>query len=96
MEIEAIACLEAIRCGLVPLIADSPRCATKAFALDPRCLFRVGDSRDLARKLDYFIEHPEEVEKLRALYLKEGRAFDQEACMDRMEQMLLDQIGGDR
>ena len=96
VEIEAIACLEAIRCGLVPLIADSPRCATKAFALDPRCLFRVGDSRDLARKLDYFIEHPEETEKLRALYLKEGRAFDQEACMDRMEQMLLDQIGGSR
>lgn len=92
IEIEAIACLEAICCGLVPLIANSPRCATKAFALDERCLFNVNDSDDLARKLDYFIEHPEERERLRKLYLTGSTAFDQTACMERMEQMLLDQV----
>lgn len=89
VEIEAIACLEAIKCGLVPIIANSPKCATKAFALDERCLFKVNDSRDLAAKLDYFIEHPEARAELRERYLRESADFDQTACMEQMEQMLL-------
>ena len=92
IEIEAIACLEAISCGLVPVIANSPRCATKAFAIDERCLFNVNDSGDLAKKIDYFIEHPKEKAALSERYLSESVTFDQEHCMDMMEQMLLDQI----
>lgn len=92
IEIEAIACLEAIACGLVPVIANSPRCATKAFALDERCLFEVNNPDDLAKKIDYFIEHPEEKAALRERYLSESVTFDQKHCMDMMEQMLLDQI----
>ncbi|MDD7676594.1 MAG: glycosyltransferase [Eubacteriales bacterium] len=92
IEIEAIACLEAICCGLVPIIADSPRCATKSFALDERCLFRVNDSLDLAAKIDYFIENPAKIQKLRQLYLNESTSFEQTACMEKMEQMLMDQI----
>ena len=90
VEIEAIACLEAICCGLVPVIADSPKCATKNFALDGRCLFKVNDSADLAKKIDYFIEHPEERAALRERYLRESASFDQRTCMEQMEQMLLD------
>ena len=90
VEIEAIACLEAICCGLVPVIADSPKCATKNFALDERCLFKVNDSGDLAKRIDYFIEHPEARTELRERYLKESVSFDQHACMEQMEQMLLD------
>ena len=89
VEIEAIACLEAISCGLVPVIADSPKCATKGFALDKRCLFKVNDSADLARRIDYFIEHPEERAALRERYLNECASFDQQSCMEQMEQMLL-------
>ena len=92
IEIEAIACLEAICCGLVPIISDSPRCATKSFALDERCLFRVNDSLDLAAKIDYFIENPAKIQKLRQLYLNESTSFEQTACMEKMEQMLMDQI----
>ena len=92
IEIEAIACLEAISCGLVPVIANSPRCATKAFALDERCLFEVNNPDDLAKKIDYFIEHPEEKAALRERYLSESVTFDQRHCMDMMERMLLDQI----
>ena len=39
VEIEAISCLEAIACGMVPVIADSKKSATKKFALDERCLY---------------------------------------------------------
>ena len=64
IEAEAISCIEAIACGKVPIIANSPRCATKAFAVDERSLFKVNDSKDLARKIDHFIEHPEEIKEL--------------------------------
>lgn len=89
IEIEAIACLEAISCGLVPVIADSPRCATKYFALDDKNLFRVNDSDHLAQRIDYWIEHPEERKQRSEEYMGFTRQFDQESCMDRMEEMIL-------
>ncbi|MCQ2317702.1 MAG: glycosyltransferase [Bacteroidales bacterium] len=92
VEIEAIACLEAISCGLVPVIANSPKCATKGFAIDERSLFKVNDSTDLARKIDYFIEHPEEKAELSSKYLKESVNYDQDECMRQMEEMFLKEI----
>ena len=41
-EIEAIACIEAFSCGLVPVIAGSEQSATPQFALDERSLFNAG------------------------------------------------------
>jgi len=92
VEIEAIACLEAISCGLVPIIANSPKCATKSFAIDERSLFKVNDSTDLARKIDYFIEHPEEKAEYSKKYLEESVNYDQEECMRQMEQMFLKEM----
>lgn len=91
-EIEAIACLEAIACGLVPVIANSPDCATKNFALDEHCLFKVNDSADLASRIDWFIEHPEEKAALRDKYISESTLFDQDNCMKQMEQMFETEI----
>lgn len=92
MEIEAIACLEAIACGLVPVIANSPKCATKNFAIDERSLFKVNDSEDLMRKIEYFIEHPKEKAELSKKYLAESANFEQEECMRQMEEMFLKEI----
>ena len=86
-ELEGIACLEAIACGLVPVIADSPDCATKYFALDPHCLFPVNDSDSLASRIDWFIEHPEEKAHLRERYIAESVRYDQTQCMKAMENM---------
>lgn len=52
--------MEALACGLVPVIANSPLSATPQFALDDRSLFQAGNAGDLADKIDYWIEHPEE------------------------------------
>ena len=92
IEIEAIACLEAIACGLVPVIANSPRCATKAFALDEKNLFKNKDSADLCKKIEYWIEHPEEKKRRSQEYLGFATEFDQDVCMDNMEKMLIDVI----
>ena len=90
VEIEAIACLEAIACGSVPVINNSPKCATKAFAIDEMNLFNYNDSKDLANKIDYWIEHPEEKRKRSNDYLNYAKQFDFETCMEKMEAMLKD------
>ena len=92
IEIEAISCLEAISCGLVPVIADSPRSATRFFALDEKNLFRFNDPTDLAGRIDYWIGHPEEKAEYSEKYLGYTRQFEQEHCMSEMENMILETI----
>ena len=91
IEAEGIACLEAIACGLVPVISDSPRCATGAYALDERDLFRYDSPSDLAEKIDWWLEHPaERARRGREYAAYAGERFSQSVCMAQMERMLLD------
>lgn len=90
VEIEAISCLEAIATGMVPVIADSKKSATRKFALDDRCIYKSKDVDDLARRIDYWIEHPEEKKALQDKYQQFIKQFDFEECMDRMEKMLVE------
>ena len=91
-EIEGISCMEALSCGLVPVIADSKLSATPQFALDERSLFRAGDAADLARQIDYWIEHPAEKEAMKPLYAQQGDAMRVSACVEQAEKMYLDAI----
>jgi 1-acyl-sn-glycerol-3-phosphate acyltransferase len=84
-EIEAIVCLEAIASGLVPVIADSDKSAARQFALDERSLFRNKDAADLARRIDYWIEHPEERARMREAYLHEADDYRLSRSVDRIE-----------
>jgi len=59
-EIEGISCLEAMACGLVPVISDSELSATNSFSLTENSLFAAGDASSLAEKIEYWIENPEE------------------------------------
>ena len=90
IEIEAIACLEALSCGLVPVISDSKRSATRFFALDERNLFPCGDSAALAERIDWWLDHPKEKAARSRAYLGYTKQFDFDLCMDRMEQMILE------
>lgn len=93
IELEGIGCLEAIRCGLVPVVADSCRCATRNFAMDKKNLFRCNDPEDLARKIDFWIENPELKEEYRKKYIRETVIYRQEDCMASMRNMLTDVVG---
>lgn len=89
IEAEGIGCLEAIACGLVPVICDSDRCATKSYALTDKSLFENRNPVDLAEKIDWWIEHPAE----RAEYSDRYAGFAsedlrQDRCMKKMEEML--------
>lgn len=91
-EIEAISCIEAVACGNVPIIANSVRSATPQFALDERSLFEAGNSDDLANKIDYWIEHEEERQKMQLEYAKSAEKYRISKSMEQMEGMFLDAI----
>lgn len=90
IEIEAISCLEAISCGVVPLINNSPRSATKSFALDEMCLFKLNDVNDLALKIDYWFEHPKKKQKMAKKYETYHNQFDFDTCMEKMVKLVED------
>ena len=89
IEIESISCIEAISCGLVPIVANSKKCATKYFAIDDKSLFINKNSTDLAKKIDYWIEHPEEKKEYSEKYRRNSFVFDKKMCMDKMEEFIL-------
>ncbi|WP_264030331.1 glycosyltransferase [Cellulosimicrobium sp. SH8] len=92
-EIEALGCLEAVATGLVPVISDSRASATGQFALDERSLFRAGDAADLARAIDYWIEHDEERTRMGPAYAEVGREHALDVCVPQIEDMLRLAVG---
>ena len=93
VELESIACLEAIVTGLVPIICNSKRSAARFFAQDDRCLYRKWDSEDLKNKIEYFMDNPDELEVCRKKYRKQANVSRLGDCMNKMEQMLQDAAG---
>ena len=91
-EIEGMSCIEAFCGGLVPVIARSPKSAAKEFAIHPESLFEVDNVKDLAGKIDYWIEHPEERAEFEKKYSEKGLEFNIETCVRRMEGMFQDAI----
>lgn len=92
IELEGISCLEAIACGKLTIVSDSKLSATKEFAVDEKCIFKCRNPKDLARVIDYWIEHPEEAKQYEQKYMKSAKVFDQEECMKEMEKMMLDVV----
>lgn len=91
-EIEAIACIEAFSCGLVPIISDSKISATNQFALTEDNLFRAGDSESLRQKIDYWIEHESRRNELSKAYIEYGKTFALDHCVRQMEAMFEEAI----
>ncbi len=86
-EIEGISCIEAIACGVVPIVSTSPRSATPQFTICNQSLFKAGDYKDLAEKLDWWIEHPEEREKYKQAYVNHSKKFMIEKSIDKIIEM---------
>lgn len=91
-ELEGIAVLEAMRCGKPIVVSDSKRSAPSEFARDGRNLFKTGSASDLAAKIDYWIEHPDERAECAEYYARHGQSMSASVCMDRMEQMFIDVV----
>lgn len=83
-EVEGLSCLEAIREGLVPLIAEGPLTATSQFALDCRSLFPIHDAKTLAWKIDWWIEHPAEHAVMSRAYAQSVEKYDIRKSVEAM------------
>ena len=93
VELESIACLEAIVTGLVPIICNSKRSAARFFARDDRCLYRKWDSEDLKNKIEYFMDNPEALDACREKYRTQANVSRLTECMNKMEAMLVEASG---
>lgn len=91
-EIEAISCLEAIACGNVPIVSNSNESATVQFAMDEDSLFEHGNSDDLARKIDYFLDNSKILEEKRKAYSEFANKFRIENSVKLMEEMFREEI----
>lgn len=60
VDIESLSVLEGIASGLVPVIADSPLSAASQFALTDSSVFPARNAQALSRRIDWWIEHPQE------------------------------------
>ena len=91
-EIEAISCIEAIATGLVPIIAKSDKSATSQFALDERSTFEAGNSKQLAKKIEYWLDNKKEREKMEKEYAKNAQKYSIEKSMEQIEEMFREEI----
>jgi 1,2-diacylglycerol 3-alpha-glucosyltransferase len=89
IDIEPLSALEAMACGLTPVLSDSKRSSVRYFALDKRNLFHHNKKKDLAAAIDYWLSHPEEKQANRESYLAYVQQFDFQTSMNRMEAMYL-------
>lgn len=76
VEVEGLSCLEATSVGLVPVIAQGELIGTSSFALCSESLYPVYDSRALAERIDWWIEHPQERNRMAQRYADAARKYD--------------------
>ena len=87
VEVEGLSCLEVTREGLVPVIGEGPLVGTPSFALCPESLYPVCDSRALAERIDWWIEHPEYRNKMAREYADAARNYDIDHSIDALTAM---------
>ncbi|MBW3082432.1 glycosyltransferase [Bifidobacterium phasiani] len=72
-DLESVSVLEGMASGLVPIIASSPLSAAGHFALREESLFPVGDAQALADRIDWWLDHPGELNAWGARYAEHTR-----------------------
>ncbi|MGM0597995.1 MAG: glycosyltransferase [Myxococcota bacterium] len=85
VEVECMTALEAMGCGLPVLIASSSKSATSQFALDDRFLYPHRDIQALTRKIDYWFEHPDELQQAEKDYLAKAQEYSIANSADNLE-----------
>lgn len=78
VEVEGLSCLEATSAGAVPVIGEGRHIGTPQFAICPESLYPFGDSKALAGRIDWWIEHPEERDRYSQAYADNARNFNVE------------------
>ncbi len=92
-EIEAIGCMEAFSCGLVPVISNSRITATAQFALDGMNLFEAGNSDSLKERIEYWMENAALKDEFTRRYIEYAGQYRLESCVSELEKIFAEEIG---
>ena len=93
IEVEGLSCLEAVREGIVPIIAEGWLIGTSTFALCPESLYPVFDSKALAERIDWWIEHPEKRNEMAQRYADSARNYDNDKTIESLIGMFRQALG---
>ena len=88
IEAMGMSALEAICCGVVPIINDAKLSGTKEFALSDKNLFNYNDYKNLTEKIDYFIENPTELQQCSQKYINESSKYRISKSVDNLIKMM--------
>ena len=87
VELEGMSVLEAIGSGCPALISDAVTSASKQFAIEDRFLFTNGNSDQLAKKIDYWFEHRDELKEAGDVYAESAKKYYIESSAARMSEI---------
>jgi glycosyltransferase involved in cell wall biosynthesis len=82
--------MEAMQQGAVPIIAQGPTTGTHQFALDERSWFNQKNAYELARKMDWWLDHPAELDAMRGAYVNEMKKYSIDLSVQELMKMFRD------
>ena len=92
IEVEGLSCMEAIQVGIVPIIAKGKHTATSQFALSENSVFEEKNAKDLAAKIDYWLDN-DELRKIEAeKYIGLGNKYNIDNSIQEIIKMYNDAI----
>ena len=92
IEVEGLSCMEAVQVGIVPIIAKGKYTATSQFALSEESKFEERNPKDLASKIDYWLDHDKERKEEAKKYIGLGDKYNIDYSIKALIQMFEDAI----
>ncbi|MBQ9463569.1 MAG: glycosyltransferase [Bacteroidales bacterium] len=87
VEVEGLSALEALQQAVVPVIAKGRLSATPQFALDERSLFEARNPKDLAARIDLWLDNDEERHRMAWMYAESTKNYDIQLSIAALQQM---------
>ena len=89
-EVEGLSIMEALQQAAVPVIAEGRFSGTPQFALDRRSLFPAQNPEALARRIDYWLSHPDQRWEMGFRYARSMKQYDIAQSVDQLIAMFRD------
>ena len=92
IEVEGLSCMEAVQVGIVPIIAKGRYTATSQFALSEKSVFQERNVKELAQKIDYWLDHDKERKEEAKRYIGLGNKYNIDYSIKQLMLLFKDAI----